>query len=519
MKRLRTKINSHLNVLTVAAFIALIFAGCTKKFDAINTDPTQFTELTPAIIPQAFAKAEYQGIYADPGIYQLVRNLFVDYWSQYYATVDPGVPTDRYVLRADWVFYQWSSHYSSTWPTLKKVIEATEGRDLPANAIAKIWKAYIFHVTTDFYGPVPYFQAGNGELSIPYDSQESIYDDMLKTIDTAVSTLKSVDQGLKPFGTSDLIYAGDIPKWIKFGNTLRLRLAMRISGVLPDRAKTEAEAAVASGVFTEDEDIALMSVATASPNGLNLMAPWGGFRMSASMESYLKGFDDPRMGEYFSPAVSDNQYYGVRNGLSSSQLAASQQNQPDNLSNIGPRFNVDDAATNKLAVIYTAEAYFLRAEGAVNGWNMGASAKDLYEQGIAASMRQWGITDNAAITAYINGTGTPTALTDYLSSPAVANIPVLFSTDPATQRQQIGTQKWLALFPDGIEAWTEVRRTGFPKLYNVANSDNPDLAPNQMIRRFTFQAGEYQTNTRAVQNALPLLNGPDNAATRVWWNQ
>ncbi|RYY58876.1 MAG: SusD/RagB family nutrient-binding outer membrane lipoprotein, partial [Chitinophagaceae bacterium] len=412
--------------------LVLTFTSCTKKFEEINTDPTQFTELTPAIIPQAFAKAEYQGIYADPGIYQLVRNLFVDYWSQYYATVDPGVPTDRYVLRADWVFYQWGSHYASTWPTLKQVIEATEGRDAPANAIAKIWKAYIFHVTTDFYGPVPYFQAGSGDLSIPYDSQESIYDDMLKTIDTAVTVLKTVDQSIKPFGTSDLIYAGDIPKWIRFGNTLRLRLAMRISGVLPDRAKTEAEKAVASGVLESDDDNALMQVATASPNGLNLMAPWGGFRMSASMESYLKGFDDPRMPQYFSPAISDGEYHGARNGLSSSQIAASPKNQYDNLSNIGPRFNVDDAATNKLAVIYTAEAYFLRAEGAVNGWNMGGTAKSLYEQGIAASMRMWGVTNAADIAAYTNGTGTPTALTDYLNSPAVASIPVLFAADEAT---------------------------------------------------------------------------------------
>ncbi|RYY52416.1 MAG: SusD/RagB family nutrient-binding outer membrane lipoprotein, partial [Chitinophagaceae bacterium] len=200
-------------------------------------------------------------------------------------------------------------------------------------------------------------------------------------------------------------------------------------------------------------------------------------------------------------------------------IAASPKNQYDNLSNIGPRFNVDDAATNKLAVIYTAEAYFLRAEGAVNGWNMGGTAKSLYEQGIAASMRMWGVTNAADIAAYTNGTGTPTALTDYLNSPAVASIPVLFAADEATQREQIGTQKWLALFPDGIEAWAEVRRTGYPKLYPVANSDNPDLAPNQMIRRFTFQAGEYQTNGRAVQAALPLLNGPDKASTRVWWNQ
>jgi len=81
---------------------ALLAAGCTKKFDEINTDPTTFSSLTPSTIPNAFAKAEYQGIYGDPGIYQLARNLNVDLWSQYYATIDPGVSPDRYVQRKDW---------------------------------------------------------------------------------------------------------------------------------------------------------------------------------------------------------------------------------------------------------------------------------------------------------------------------------------------------------------------------------------------------------------------------------
>lgn len=505
-------------VLLIVAVLAL-GSGCTKKFDEINTDPTTFSGLTPATIPNAFAKAEYQGIYGDPGIYQLVRNLFVDYWSQYYATIDPNVPTDRYVLRSDWIFYQWGSHYSNTWPTLKLVIDATENTNLPANAVAKVWKAYIFQTTTDIYGPVPYFQAGNGQLSIPYDSQQDIYDDLFKTIDTAVTALKNADQSARPYGDNDLIFHGDIGKWIKMANTLRLRMALRISKADPDRAKQEAEKAVASGVMTDLADNAMMDVSTPSPNGLNLMSPWGGFRMSASMESYLKGYDDPRMEEYYSPSVSDGLYHGVRNGLSVAEIAASPKNQGDNLSNVGPRYSEDKAAETKLTVMYTAEAYFLRAEGALNGWNMDGTAKDLYEQGITTSMQQWGIDDNTTIQNYIQGTSTPAALDDYLSSPAVADIPVKFSDDEETARQQILTQKWIALFPDGIEAWAEIRRSGYPKLYPVVNSDNTDVSPNDIVRRFTFIESEYQTNGKAVQAALPLLGGPDKASTHVWWNK
>ena len=498
-------------------FFLFIFSNCTKKFDELNTDPTTFSSLTPATIPNAFAKAEYQGIYGDPGIYELARALFPDYWCQFYADAY-GAPTDRYVIVQDWIISQWNSVYTVTWPTLKKVIEATQNTDAGANAIAKIWKAYIFHYHTDFYGPVPYSHAGNGDLSIPYDSQKDIYYDLFNTLDSAVTTLQSLDQTQTPYGDNDLIFHGNIPKWIKLANTLRLRLAMRISFVEPGKAKEEAEKAYSLGVMTSNDDNAMMDVADNSPNGLSLMSPWEGFRMSASMESYLKGYTDPRMKVYYSPAAS-GQYRGLRNGLTSAQLSADPRNSLDSTSNIGALWVPDDASTNKLTVMYSAEAYFLRAEGALNGWNMGGTAQELYEQGIRTSLQQWGIADNTAIENYINGTSTPIALNDYFNSPAVASIPVKFSASVEEQRQQILTQKWIALFPDGIEAWAEVRRTGYPKLYPVANSDNPDVPKDSIIKRFLFVPYEYQTNNKAVvETGVPLLGGPDKSSTPVWWD-
>lgn len=496
----------------------IMTAGCTKKFDSLNTDPTTFSSLTPATIPNAFAKAEYQGIYGDPGIYELARALFPDLWSQFFANADPGVKSDRYVIVQDWIISQWSSVYTVTWPTLKQVLDATAQTQPEANAIAKIWKAYIFHYHTDFYGPVPYFQAGTGLLSIPYDSQEAIYNDLFLTLDSAVALLKNADQSLKPYGTNDLIFHGNIPQWIKLANTLHLRLALRISKADPAKAQQEAEKAVLAGVMSSNDDNAFMDVGPNSVNGLNQMSPWENARMSATMESYLKGYDDPRMTEYYSPAA-DGLYHGLRNGLSTAQLSASPLNNLDNTSNVGPRYGLDKQNTNKLTVMYAAEGYFLRAEGALNGWNMGGSAQGLYEQGISLSLQQWGVTDANVIQNYIKSTGTPIALNDYLNSPAVATIPVKFGATEAVQREQIATQKYISLFPDGIEAWAEVRRTGYPKLYPVANSDNPDVSAANMISRFGFLDYEYQTNKNAVQAAIPLLNGPDKASTKVWWNK
>src|SRR6185503_4762798 len=107
-----------------------------------------------------------------------------------------------------------------------------------------------------------------------------------------------------------------------------------------------------------------------------------------------------------------------------------------------------------------AEAYFLRAEGALLGWNMGGTAKENYEAGIRASLNQWGITDDPTITAYINSALTPIAPGDDVSSPPFSTVPVLFGATPAIQQEQITLQKWLALYPDGNEAWADIRRSG-----------------------------------------------------------
>ena len=504
--------------------ICILIAGvtllsCTKHFDELNSNPLLLTEMTPATVGNAFARTQYEGLYSHPGLYQLARNLFMDYYSQYFAVRDAGIRSDRYVIVQDWIIVQWNCMYTVTWPTLKQVLEATAEMDPDANAIAKIWKAYVFHSHTDFYGPVPYHEAGKGTTSIPYDSQRDIYYDLFTLLDEAVATLTSTDQSRTPFGVNDLVYQGNIGQWRRFANSLRLRLALRISNVEPERAREEAEKAVAAGVMELNAHNAFMTVNANTVHGLNVISDWGeGFVMSASMESYLKGYNDPRMVEYFSPGVNSGEYRGIRNGLTGEQINSSPLNAPGAASNVGPRFHVSRQTENPFFVMYAAESYFLRAEGALNGWAMGGTATELYEQGIRISMEQWGITDEAAIQNYINGTGVPIALDDYMESPAVSDIPVQFAADEPRQRQQIATQKWLALYPDGIEAWAEVRRTGYPELYPVVNSDNPDIPAGQFIRRIPYVDYEKQTNGAAVVDGVALLGGPDVPTTRLWWN-
>ena len=231
-------------------------------------------------------------------------------------------------------------------------------------------------------------------------------------------------------------------------------------------------------------------------------------------------YDDPRLGLYFTPSVADGKFRGGRSGLIPGEQTVGF-NRYDYLSDLGPRFDPNAMYTNPLIVMYSAEAYFLRAEGAMNGWNMGGGAEELYNKGIETSMKTSGITDQAVIDKYIDGTSLPVAPSPESgwNTPPLTDIPVKFSLIPEKQREQIGTQKWLALFPSDQEAWAEMRRTGYPKMYPLIHSDNPDLPVNQMIRRIVFTDRDRQTNAKAVKEAEALLGpGGDKVSTRLWWD-
>jgi hypothetical protein len=143
----------------------------------------------------------------------------------------------------------------------------------------------------------------------------------------------------------------------------------------------------------------------------------------------------------------------------------------------------------------------------------GGSAEDYYNLGIARSMEYWGI-DAAAIAAYQQSTNVPVATHD--GPTPVSDVPIKF--DAGRAMEQIMTQKWLAYFPNGWEAWAELRRTDLPALYPRMASQNPDVAKDEIMRRVTFVSSEYETNAVAVDDALIKLGGPDIGSTRLWWN-
>ncbi len=296
--------------------------------------------------------------------------------------------------------------------------------------------------------------------------------------------------------------------------------ALRMSKVDPALAKTEAESAVAAGILSTNADDAFIKVTANSPNPLGGITAWNEFRMSAAMESTLKGYKDPRMSKYFAPVSgTSDQFKGLRNGYSQAELGLAE-NGPNANSNVANAFLPDNMYTTSYGVMFASEAHFLKAEGALNGWNMGAgTAKEFYENGITTADDAMGNYRCRCITAYINGTSTPIALSDKVKTPALTNIPVKWASTAAKQREQILTQKWLALFPYGFEAWAEYRRSGFPKLYPRLNTDDPEVPVGTIVRRAPFVAGEISTNKAGVESGVSKLGGADKSTTRLWWDK
>lgn len=543
MNMKRINIIKQIGLLSAfAAGTLLLGTGCTKNYKDINTNKNSIATVTPAVIPFLLSHAE-DLCTVNQANYQIAQNLFADQYCQYFACEATYFGSDRLVINQNWVGANFNPYYTDVLPQLQTIFSNTDSATAE-HAIAEVIWVLTFMKATDYWGPIPYFQAGSVETSVPYDPQDKIYADFFSRLDQAIAVLTPF-AGSNAFGSFDLIYQGDVTHWIKFANSLRLRLALRVSKVDPATAKKEAEASVAAGVMTTspgDDAFIERSTTGGDINGLSTMSDWNEFRMSATMASVLKGYQDPRISQYFCPTANSGNptpgifanYQGLRNGLS-----VAQQTMPLNLaaanSHQGPRWsstNVTVGGTVVGLASYTntpqnvmesAECYFLRAEGALYGWNMGGTPQQLYEAGITQSMAQWGVT-GAAVTSYISSTNTPIPSHAYTPNgvdTAVSNVPIAWSADPTMEMKQIMTQKWLALYPDGMEAWADWRRNPAMPLYSVINSDNP-LIPDPTkahLRRIPFLTTEKETNSAGVATGVTALGGPDNELTPLWWDK
>ncbi|MCV9927548.1 SusD/RagB family nutrient-binding outer membrane lipoprotein [Flavobacterium sp. LS1R49] len=521
------KNNFKIKTIVAVMSVASIFSSCTKDFDEINTNKNSLTEdqLDPTLAGPAFASALYAGIHNgsysspsgidDQGTWGIATGILSSTFIQY---LNCGYSTERNAF-GGFESRGWTRFYTVAVPALNNAFKASAD-DAHATAILKIWKVFMYNQMTDYYGPIPYTEAGSGKEKVPYDSQEFIYEDFFKLLDEANATLSSssiATVGL--FQVSDRVYEGNVDKWRRFGNSLRLRLALRISDIQPDKAKIQAETAVAAGVMESNDQSATFKVSSITPNNLNMIVNGWGYTMTASMESILKGYDDPRMKLWFSP-IDTGVYQGQPIGGLQDQFGTTKFSSFNDLV-LGNAFS----ETKSIEIFMASESYFSRAEGALNGWSMNGNAQSLYEQGIALSMRQWGITDATVIANYIAGTTLPVAPAIATAYPGLGlenvpvKLPVTWDASVANQRTQIAVQKYLALFPESWESWADLRRSDQAIIYPLLNTDNTDAGVGKsLMKRVIYVTNEYSANKGAVLDGIAKLGGPDSGGTKLWWD-
>ncbi|QJB33377.1 SusD/RagB family nutrient-binding outer membrane lipoprotein [Chitinophaga oryzae] len=523
---MRKRIHS---MLLAIAFLAL-GSGCTGKFTDINKNPYDFSEsdlkgdfqLMGAPITQAQL---YLLRYNDPPTAQLQQNLNADIFSGYMMSPTPfegNINNMNYGLLYYWNVHPWNEAYR--WVMKPCVFTQQKAGDKYPDfyAWATIMKVEAMHRISDIFGPIIYKHFGeiNNDNVFEYDSQQQAYYTFFHDLDTAINLLTDYVNRGNPqrFQAFDLVYKGDYIKWIKFANTLRLRLAIRINGADAAKARKEGEAALKHplGLLQEAKENFAVDISPVT-HPLNIMCyTWADLRMSAPMESILTGYNDPRLPHYFVHTDEGQDiYHGIRNGI-----RISLKEQYTGYSKLA-------RLENRIQFMAAAEAWFLKAEAALNGWEGAGSAVYNYEKGVSTSFDQYSITN---VDDYLkNDSSRPKPYVDPnnkennvpAGSKHLSRITIKWE-EQATQAEKLEriiTQKWIAMFPEGQEAWTEFRRTGYPKLFPVViNNSNNTISTEKFIRRLPFPQIEEVTNPQALGRARKMLSAGDNGGTRLWWD-
>lgn len=488
--------------LTLTALTAVGFLASCKDFGSLNVNPNAATTpvtsalLSSAIIgiPPTGATAPLTGGVAgrstslDPE-----PRLFIQYWSQTQYPENSLYST---------TFRSWDTNYAVTLQDIQTIIDyntnaatkayvAQFGSNNNQLAIARILRAYVFSTITDKYGDIPYSGALKQDTQVKYDTQQAVYADLFKELKEASAQF---DGGATVAG--DIIYAGNATKWKKFANSLRMILALRLSKSDPTTAKTEFVAAYGDGsaasYIAANADNAQVNFTDVNQFRNPDNALFDGrddYGVSDVLVNKLTKLNDPRLAVFAAPTTA-GKYVGLPYGLNRDLLI--KYTGANDFSRPGTKV----IAKNQPGYIITASQMLLaKAEAAQRGW-ITADAVQAYNDGIRASWEQYGVYTAATYAAYI----------------ASANV----VTTPATLLERIGDQRWLALYPNGQEAWAEWRRTGFPVLAPTPYAVNKS---KQIPRRYAYPSTETQRNADAYKEAVGRLTTGDETATRMWWDK
>lgn len=480
-------------ILAVAVLIAA--SACTDDFDKINTNPNDPTSISAQFLLPYAIEASVDRYWGHRTRFERLNLDGAMLWMQYLARNIYSNEGDNYSISPALHANNWKGFYNDGAVNFQRIVTLAgeEGTTPNSNyeGVALVMRSWVFSILTDAYGAIPYSQALMGTakeaISSPeYDSQEQVYAGLLNDLKTANEKL--VVGG--PAIAGDILYSGDILKWKKFANSLRLRLANRQATKKPAESKAIMAEILADPatypVFTSNDDNATLKHSSVLPSNNEwhqVMVQDGrtDWNISQTLADKLNSLNDTRITVFAQPNT-EGKYSGIPNGLPDAIATT----YLSTASKLGTYFM--QPSTPSVIMTY-AELQFILAEAALDG-DIAGDAQAYFETGIDASFKQYELTMPDGYLATVG----------------------------AASKENVMEQKWIALFGQGVEAWTEYRRTGlplFPPRDARAVFDNNGVLPT----RLRYPSSEESLNGANMRTGISLNGGDNDMVTRLWWTE
>jgi hypothetical protein len=523
--------------VSTIVILILILGACTSEFEEFNTHPHQITDED--------LKQDYNhiGAFIAPLLrsshiatktdrHQLQHNLTHEAWISHLAPPTPFANNRNnttYYITWNNRFTYWEHVYAEVMAPARLLQQRAEDDGYEVFArFAKMLQLVSASRLTSMYGPIIYSEYGSTSQTILYDSEPDLYEQFFTDLDTIVGTFYE-NISYKGMAKFDETYMGDMSKWVRFVNSWRLMLAIRISKVAPQLAKTQGEKAInhpGGLLINNNQNMSVPLLGIVHPIS-TISRSWNDTRMGAAMESILVGYEDNRISKFFEPATDNTlypdhpgfPYKGIRNGA---ELVNK------NLRTSYSTVNISFSTATTAIMLPASLVHFMLAEAALRGWSGSESAQLHYENGIKSSFAQWGA---SGVDDYIiNNTRIPIDYNDPVAEGSVNDfenqIQVTVKWDETASNEvkleKIITQKWIASFQTTVETWVDFRRTGYPKLppvyINQSDATWGRIEDGDFIKRIPFVNVERNNNTEGVADATSKLGGPDLISTRLWWD-
>lgn len=481
-------LNRIIKYSSLFVFTLLIAAGC-RKLDDINHDPTKSTTTEPQFLLTGVEKSVMDILYST--LHNgYIGNEFAQYW-----TGNTRVADAQFSLDENNNSSFWGTMYASL-QNLDLIRQINDARGTnPAaqnqNAIAGILKVWIMQMLTDTYGNVPYTQALDitQHVSPVYDDAKTIYGQLT---DSLAANIALLDEAQPTFGAADVIYGGNVAQWKTLGHSLMLRLAIRMADADEAKARSLIEANY-QGAMSGNENNAQFTYVGSDPNRFPMDETNRSildFFVTSTLVDYMKTTSDPRLPIYARPVVGTDTISGMPYGWNTTDNT-----RPNAASFPGTKIY---SSQMKAILMTYPEVAFTLAEAAARGFSVGGDAATWYEAGIRASMEYWGITDG--VDEYV--AAQPYTAGDW--------------------RNVIGVQKWLALYPQGFQAWFERLRLDFKNpdgsdFFIAPVSGSLDQNVSTVPFRLTYPLSENNANNVNYLAAGEAIGG-DTKGTKNWWD-